>query len=257
MVTRSKKTKVNSERPDSQLSPNELIEKHSEYVIAVVGKLVSQLRLPADEFDELLSAGYMGLVESAQRFSSKHNSAFRSYSFLRIRGSVLDHIRKMSAIDHVIYKKLKAMDALHEIEGQFVTEQIAENPDDPIASLGQVLDFASDAILADQLLEDSESGGVDSLVDRTQSYEQDLEEANAKLALQRALETLSDKQRSLIEGVYFRDKSFKQMGRSLGRLGKSTVSKLHTKTIKHLKFAYLRELGKLNAIKEGNSKSRG
>ena len=48
------------------------------------------------EIEDLLQIGYFGLVTAAQKYSVKEGASFASYAVLRIRGAIVDHLRKSS-----------------------------------------------------------------------------------------------------------------------------------------------------------------
>ena len=78
-----------------QKGPSELIEENLELVKKIafyyrgrVGKII--------EIDDLLQLGMVGLVEAAQNYSPKENVPFSVYARLRVKGSIVDFLRKSS-----------------------------------------------------------------------------------------------------------------------------------------------------------------
>ena len=49
----------------------------------------------AVEIDDLLQVGYFGLVNAAQKYSKKEGAMFSSYAVIRIRGAIVDYLRKV------------------------------------------------------------------------------------------------------------------------------------------------------------------
>jgi RNA polymerase sigma factor for flagellar operon FliA len=78
-----------------QKGPSELIEENLElvkktafYYRGRVGNLI--------EIDDLLQLGMVGLVEAAHNYSPKENVPFAVYAKLRVKGSIVDFLRKSS-----------------------------------------------------------------------------------------------------------------------------------------------------------------
>lgn len=81
--------------PEQQLSPEKLVEQHMPLVQRLawhfqgrVGRFV--------EIEDLLQAGYLGLVDASQRYSVREGVTFSSYAAIRIRGSIIDLLRRNS-----------------------------------------------------------------------------------------------------------------------------------------------------------------
>ena len=92
-----------------------LVEQYQGYVHATVRKLIKFMGLPANRFDDFVSAGYLGLVEAAGRFDAQANDNFQNYAYLRIRGAIIDSIREGSELKGVGYKRAQALAAAHDV----------------------------------------------------------------------------------------------------------------------------------------------
>ena len=68
------------------------------------------------EIEDLMQIGYFGLVTAAQKYSPKEGATFASYAVLRIRGAIVDHLRKSSDLCRTTIqmqqKQKKAVEAL-------------------------------------------------------------------------------------------------------------------------------------------------
>lgn len=72
----------------------ELVEKHYPQVRAVVMQMRSYLPACAD-LDELHSVGLTGLIAAVRRFNPTQTKTFEAYAAMRIRGAILDELRRM------------------------------------------------------------------------------------------------------------------------------------------------------------------
>ena len=84
---------------------DQLIVENLEYVRHVVGRLVGSLPLGVD-VDNLLSAGTLGLVEAARSFDPARNVKFRTFAFPRIRGAIIDELRRNCPIPQRILQNI-------------------------------------------------------------------------------------------------------------------------------------------------------
>lgn len=62
------------------------------------------------EFDDLVGYGVFGLIDAIDRFDMKKEVKFETYASLRIRGAILDQIRKMDWIPRTIRQKQRRME---------------------------------------------------------------------------------------------------------------------------------------------------
>src|SRR5262245_61098490 len=76
---------------------DELIVSHLPLVKHVIGRLIGELP-PGVDIENLESAGVLGLVEAAGRFDPTQNAQFKTFAFLRIRGAILDELRRASPL---------------------------------------------------------------------------------------------------------------------------------------------------------------
>ena len=93
-----------------------LILEYAPLVKLVAGRLSMYLGYNV-EYDDLVSYGIFGLIDAIDKFDSMKEVKFETYASLRIRGSILDQIRKMDWIPRTIRQKQKRIDtAMKEIE---------------------------------------------------------------------------------------------------------------------------------------------
>ena len=52
------------------------------------------------EIEDLIQIGYYGLVTAAQNYTLREGATFASYAGIRIRGAIVDHLRKNSTLPH-------------------------------------------------------------------------------------------------------------------------------------------------------------
>lgn len=218
-----------------------LILEYAPLVKLVAGRLSMYLGYNV-EYDDLVSYGIFGLIDAIDKFDSMKAVKFETYASLRIRGAILDQIRKMDWIPRTIRQKQKKIDAaMKEIEsatGRAATdEEIA-------ASLGiteeDYIDWRSQMKITGvvSLNEFMESGSEvpadQSNQHRFESPEEVVEKAELKETLEKALELLTEKEKKVILLYYYEDLTLKEISNVL-EVSESRVSQLHTRALQKMK----------------------
>ncbi len=107
------------EEYDKTKSPEvreKIILEYAPLVKMVAGRLSMYLGYNV-EYEDLVSYGIFGLIDAIDKFDSLKDVKFETYASLRIRGAILDQIRKMDWIPRTIRQKQKKIDAaIKEIE---------------------------------------------------------------------------------------------------------------------------------------------
>lgn len=216
--------------PATQQRRDDLIAEYREFVHHIVGYLVRKMRLPVESFDEFVSAGYLGLVEAADRFDFSSNREFRSFAFLRIRGAIIDSIRECADLTGRAYRIARALNAAQSIREGYEELQ-ATSPGDRLAD---ILEFAARGALTYRLsmAEAAEEPiSTDSGLDDPEAIA--LHRDQGRL-LRRVVTKLPPRERLIVEEYYFKDKSFQQIARENPDLSKSWISRLHTRAVGRL-----------------------
>ena len=112
-------------KPGSALE-GEIVEKYIPLVKNVVGRLAMTLP-PHVDGEELYSAGLTGLLNAVRQYNPNAGTSFETYARLRIRGAVLDELRRMDWVPRSVHTKARRVQAvMNEIEqkkGRMATEQ--------------------------------------------------------------------------------------------------------------------------------------
>jgi RNA polymerase sigma factor for flagellar operon FliA len=204
-----------------------LVDENVSFVRASAAKLKESLPREID-FDDLVQYGMAGLLEAAERYDRKHGVAFTTFAWYRVRGAMFDGLRQMG------YTKRE--DAMLRFEER-ATAYLG-NVADRAASAGHVEVELEDDVrtLADVL---AGIASIYSAVDATSepaTPEEELETRERSATIARALGTLPEKERRLLELYYVEDRSLLEAGQMLN-LSKSWASRLHARAIELLKEA--------------------
>lgn len=211
---------------------DKLIKDHEGYVESVAVDLKRQLpaRIP---FDDLVSAGKLGLVEAAENFDASRGNRFVTFAHYRIKGAMLDHVRKSTWLPPAMRRKLDALaganDVLEEAAGSGERESLdveAKRFRDAVARLGAVY------LLSHR--EDGDGHGPEASVDDDPSARMQKRELAARVA--KALASLGQPHRRVMEQMYFEHKTMTEIALLEG-CDKSTVHRWHKTAIEDLRRA--------------------
>ncbi len=213
---------------NDQQTRERLIISHIGYVKHVIGKILIELPTSVD-IENLEAAGILGLVEAANRFESNKGASFKTFAFSRIRGAVLDELRRNCPIpQHIMEDWSTIKNATQGHEGPISSEQIAALADLTVEEVDRCLvamRMNHPETWSDELLPSSK---------RSDHFEQTQSEQEQQRLLTDAIEQLAERPRTVVTLDCLADLILKQIGNVLG-LSESRVSRILTKTELQLK----------------------
>lgn len=229
----------------SRLKTPELREKiileYAPLVKVVAGRLSMYLGYSV-EYEDMVSYGVFGLIDAIDKFDMKKEVKFETYASLRIRGAILDQIRKMDWIPRTIRQRQKQIDAvMKEIElstGREATDrEIAEQLG---ISSNELLEWQSQMKVSNVVsLNEYIEQGSDIASDKSttggfESPEATIEKDELKKVLDEALLLLTEKEKKVILLYYYEELTLKEISRVL-EVSESRISQLHTKALQKMK----------------------
>ncbi|MCQ2549343.1 MAG: FliA/WhiG family RNA polymerase sigma factor [Lachnospiraceae bacterium] len=218
-----------------------LILEYAPLVKLVAGRLSMYLGYNV-EYEDLVSYGIFGLIDAIDKFDYTKPVKFETYASLRIRGAILDQIRKMDWIPRTVRQRQKKMDAvMKEIEAR---EGRAATDEELAIGLGitedELLDWQSQMKITNvvSLNEYMEQGSEIPNSPNGSSHfampEEVVEQEELREMLIEALDLLTERERRVIELYYYEDLTLKEIS-SILEVTESRVSQLHTKGLQKMK----------------------
>lgn len=227
---------MGGERPELS-KRDDLIEEFRGFVDSVVDRMIRSMNLPRALRTEFVSAGYLGLVEAAERFDTSRCTDFRGYAFLRIRGAVIDCVRSGCEVSGRAYRILRALEAANEAALDGLTGATEEEVSGKTGrTLTHALEFLSKSALAHRL--QSTRYGGDGPRTAPENPEDDLYLKREAVRLREIVATLPEKERTIIEQFYFQDKRFIDIADESIGFSKSWVSRLHGRALEMIREKY-------------------
>ena len=218
-----------------------IILEYAPLVKLVAGRLSMYLGYNV-EYDDLVGYGVFGLIDAIDKYDNMKAVKFETYASLRIRGAILDQIRKMDWIPRTIRQKQKKIDAaIKEIEnekGRAATdEEIAKSlgiSDEEYLSWQSQMKVTGVVSLDEFMESGTEAPAQQNSQQRFETPEEVIEREEMKKVLGQALELLTEKEKKVILLYYYEDLTLKEISNVL-EVSESRISQLHTRALQKLK----------------------
>ncbi|NPA13317.1 MAG: sigma-70 family RNA polymerase sigma factor [Aquificae bacterium] len=187
--------------------------------LSLVKKVASKIyyRLPKGdiEFDDLVNVGVIGLMKAIDRYD-KDKAKFSTYAYIKIRGEILDYLRSLDIVPRTVRDKIKK-------------EKPAEEGKPVPLSNTAVMVSIEKALSSDESLKI-----IDTLVSQRETPEEEVIKEDQKEKLLQAINSLSEKEKKVLQMMYFEEKDLKSIASELG-ISVSRVSQIKASAVKKLK----------------------
>lgn len=218
---------------DAQVMQHAPLVKRIAYHL--LGKLPDTVQV-----DDLIQAGMLGLLESMKNYDASKGASFDTYAGIRIRGSMLDEVRRCDWVPRSVYKKSRIIsEAIRVLENQ---TGCAAKDSDIAEYLGISLDEYN------HILRDSNNCRVFSIEELAQTGDNYLEESsgvteaplesvsreNFQRALSAAIASLPERERLIISLYYDEELNLREIGKILN-LTESRVSQISSQAVIRLR----------------------
>jgi RNA polymerase sigma factor for flagellar operon FliA len=216
----------------ADLSQEELCMKHADLVKRIAYHLVSRMP-PNVEVDDLIQAGMIGLLDAARHYTATKGANFETYAGIRIRGAMLDEVRKSDWTPRSVHRTVREMsEVVRRIENETGHEAKAG---DVASALGLSLedyhralqDAASCRLFSfDQLGATDDDGPVHHARDTRPGPAEDLEADDFRRALAAAIGSLPEREKMVLSMYYDDELNLREIGQVL-EVSESRVCQIH------------------------------
>jgi RNA polymerase sigma factor for flagellar operon FliA len=177
----------------------------------------------------------IGLLEAATHYSADRGASFETYAGIRIRGSMIDALRKQDWAPRSVHRKARAAaTAIREIEGREGREaregEIAAAMGVPIEEYHRIVQDSS----ACQISSMDEMTEADAVADRSANPFMDTENGALRSAVAEAIAGLPERERLVMSMYYDDELNLKEIGAVLG-ISESRVCQLHGQALVRLR----------------------
>ncbi|POB04239.1 RNA polymerase sigma factor FliA [Halopseudomonas oceani] len=213
-----------------------LVEQYAPLVKRIAYHLLG--RLPSSvQVEDLMQAGMIGLLEASRKFDFGKGASFETYAGIRIRGAMLDEVRKGDWAPRSVHRNTRMVsDAMRAVEARLGRDakdhEIAAELEMSLEEYYTILsDTAGSKLFSfDDLLE----SGAPADVQGGEEPFSGLQDERFRAALIEAIDSLPERERLLLSLYYDEELNLKEIGAVLG-VSESRVSQLHSQCAARLR----------------------
>lgn len=222
-----------SEKP--RPARNELVEKHAPLVKRIACHLIN--RLPASvQLEDLVQAGMIGLLEASRNYDENQGASFETYAGIRIRGSMLDEIRKNDWAPRSVHRKARMVaEAVRNIEhanGRDARDtEIAGMLDITLDEYYKILqDNSYHKVLSVEDMGLGEESLLDNLSDNAPGILDGMQKDDMQRIIAEAVASLPERERLVMALYYDEELNLREIGAVMG-VSESRVSQIHSQAV--------------------------
>jgi RNA polymerase sigma factor for flagellar operon FliA len=216
-----------------------LAERHAPLVKRIAYHLLCRLP-PSVQVDDLIQAGMIGLLEASRHYDSTQGASFETYAGIRIRGAMLDEIRKGDWAPRSLHRKVREVaKAVQEVEvktGRDAKDsEVAEHLGISLDEYFQILQHSTEhRIFSFEEVPSKVENQTEGLTDRILGPLENMESSAFREALAKAIDGLPERER-LVMSLYYDDElNLREAGQVLG-VSESRVCQIHAQALVRLR----------------------
>jgi RNA polymerase sigma factor FliA len=225
----------------NEMSQDDLVVKHADLVKRIAYHLVSRMP-PSVEVDDLIQAGMIGLLDASKHYTASKGANFETYAGIRIRGAMLDEVRKSDWTPRSVHRSMREMaEVVRRIENEKGHDA---KPADIAAALGVdieeyyklVQDAASCRLFSfDQAgSSEDESSPADRAHDEKPGPFDHIEAEGFRDALAEAIDGLPEREKLVLSLYYDEEMNLREIGEVLD-VSESRVCQIHGQALVRLR----------------------
>jgi RNA polymerase sigma factor for flagellar operon FliA len=212
---------------------NDLLMRYGPIVDRLARWTVSRTGMQS-AYDDLWSAGALGLIEAHKRFDATRGVTFESFAEHRVRGAMLDELRRLDHLPRRLRSRTddlkKAKHKLGTALGREATlEEVAKELDTDLQEVSEMEGLLEPAVPLDSVISSLVAG---------QNLDDEAARREALRELATAIEKVPDRLRTVLGLVYLEGLTYSEIG-GLLQVSEPRVCQLHSEALKHLR----REMG--------------
>lgn len=239
-----------------QLERNQLVLDHLYLVKYCALRLISRVPQNSIDFNDLYSAGVLGLIDAAEKFDPDLGIPFEKYATIRVKGAMIDEIRANDPIPRTARAAIARLeDVISRLEKKLgrmpEEEEIALELGVSDEEFRQMLDEARSVSLISQSLDEMLEGGLhpEELIESGEDPFQILHREEVSEFLKELISQLTEREQLILSLYYYEELTMKEIGQILGYT-ESRISQLHTQILLKLRTKLKKKLFGIGSMKK-------
>lgn len=216
--------------PEGKQLADQLVEKYTPLVKKIAYHLSA--RLPADiHIDDIIQSGLIGLLDASKHYDPSQGAQFETYATIRVRGAILDEVRRSDWVPKSVHKKARELAAaMQEIERRTGRDardiEVAQEMGVSIDDYYQILkDSNSCRMLSFDDLDTDDAQSLGIFEDRQSNVVNDILDEEFRQRLSKAVAGLPERERMVMSLYYDTEMNLREVGMLIG-ISESRVSQL-------------------------------
>ncbi|MFW8051978.1 sigma-70 family RNA polymerase sigma factor [Vagococcus fluvialis] len=219
------------------------IVKHLPFVRRVVNRI--DIKSTEYDKDDLFNIGVIGLMDALKKYDASKKVTFESYAYIRVKGAIIDEVRKTSRMSRT---RMSHLDSYYKAKEKIEREKMCEATDQEIckeleinskqlAKIHETVHYLANLSLDDTIFTNhGETMELKDLVEDTSKVpiDQLLEDDEKRAALRRSVEKLPERDQIVLNLYYVEELTLKEIADILD-ISVPRVSQIHGKTLIKLK----------------------
>lgn len=222
-----------------RIPDEELVRMHTPLVRRIAYHLMARLP-PSVDVQDLIQSGMIGLLEAAKNFAPGRAASFETFAGIRIRGAMLDELRKSDWTPRSVHRKVRELaEATRQVEyesgGDADSSDVMRRMGIDSNEYNQILaDAATSRVLSLSGSENDDGASIDVADTGGRGPSEGLEQDGLREALAEAIEQLPEREKLVMSLYYDEELNLKEIGAVLG-VSESRVCQIHGQAVVRLR----------------------
>lgn len=215
---------------------NEIIEKYS-YLVKIIALKMRGVYQYYGDVEDIVNEGIIALMDAIEKFDISKNTKFETYASIRIKGSIIDYVRKQDWVPRKVkrdYKNIKeAQELLSNEFGRIPTDnEVADYLKIELDEYNKIVGKAHGAGLL-SFEEIIQEATIEHKSGENDLPEYEAESKELREVLKVSINKLNEKEKLIISLYYMEELKMKEISRIL-EISSSRVSQIHTAALQKL-----------------------
>ncbi|MEA5010145.1 MAG: FliA/WhiG family RNA polymerase sigma factor [Angelakisella sp.] len=222
---------------------NELVMKYS-YIAKTVALQMRGITANYAQVEDIVNQGVITLIDCVEKFDPSKGIKFESYAFMRVRGAVIDFVRKQDWLPRRVRMTAKSITAAHdelcnELMREPTQQEIADRLDMPLKMLDKHYGEISNSVMLsfEGIIQNVNQMGntLENILDEQSNPENKVFKDELKQVLSESIDSLTQREKEVVTLYYYENLRLSDISKIL-KVSDQRVSQIISKAVQKLKY---------------------